>query len=362
MDIFQSTRKYERWLGKRTRLVRPDLEVKHKEMAKDPFAFFRATCYRWGQLWTGLDLHHDAAPVVLSVCDLHVENFGTWRDADGRMVWGVNDFDEACPLPYTWDLVRLAASALLAIAESRLAIDAKAGAEAILRGYEAGLSQGGRPFVLEENHGWLRRLVTGELRDPAEFWKKWSGWETVNGDVPRGAVKALEAMLPERQIAYRIVHRRSGLGSLGRQRWAAIGEWDGGWIAREAKALVPPSPAWCGLAPERIRCAELLDAAVRCRDPWTAVRGRWVVRRLAPHCIRVELGDVPQGQGHELELLEAMGFETANIHLGTPKAAKRIQKHLASRPADWLERAARKMGAAVIRDFEAWRSQPGGSS
>jgi hypothetical protein len=35
------------------------------------------------------------APVVTGVGDLHVENFGTWRDADARLVWGVNDFDEA---------------------------------------------------------------------------------------------------------------------------------------------------------------------------------------------------------------------------------------------------------------------------
>ena len=48
---------------------------------------------------------------MLAVGDLHVENFGTWRDADGRLCWGINDFDEADRLPYTNDLVRLAASA-----------------------------------------------------------------------------------------------------------------------------------------------------------------------------------------------------------------------------------------------------------
>src|SRR5260370_32652719 len=47
---------------------------------------------------------------VLAVGDLHVENFGTWRDAEGRLTWGVNDFDEAYPLPYTIDLARLATS------------------------------------------------------------------------------------------------------------------------------------------------------------------------------------------------------------------------------------------------------------
>ena len=59
----------------------------------------------------------DHAPQVLGVGDLHVENFGTWRDAESRLVWGINDFDEACCLPYTHDLVRLAASARFAIEE-----------------------------------------------------------------------------------------------------------------------------------------------------------------------------------------------------------------------------------------------------
>ena len=50
------------------------------------------------------------APQILWVGDLHLENCGTWRDVDGRLVWGVNDFDEAAVMPYVFDLVRLAAS------------------------------------------------------------------------------------------------------------------------------------------------------------------------------------------------------------------------------------------------------------
>ena len=48
---------------------------------------------------------------LLCVGDLHVENFGVWRDAEGRLVWGVNDFDEACEAAFAGDLVRLLASA-----------------------------------------------------------------------------------------------------------------------------------------------------------------------------------------------------------------------------------------------------------
>jgi len=47
---------------------------------------------------------------VLAVGDLDLENFGTWCDSLGRLAWGINDFDEAFPLPYTHDLVRLPAT------------------------------------------------------------------------------------------------------------------------------------------------------------------------------------------------------------------------------------------------------------
>jgi len=61
--------------------------------------FFRATFYRWLQLWPELCADLVKAPPVLGVGDLHIENFGTWRDEEGRLIWGVNDLDEAWPAP-----------------------------------------------------------------------------------------------------------------------------------------------------------------------------------------------------------------------------------------------------------------------
>src|ERR1700722_5411140 len=115
MNIQQATRQYETWLASRVRIVKSDLVTKHELMAQDAFSFLRATFYRWMQLFPELCPKAANAPTVLAVGDLHVENYGTWRDTEGRLVWGINDFDEAFPLPYTVDLVRLAASALLAV-------------------------------------------------------------------------------------------------------------------------------------------------------------------------------------------------------------------------------------------------------
>src|SRR5262245_46073976 len=131
MDFVEATAAYEQWLGDAIDLVPSDLALKHERMAEGVFPFLRATFYRLAELW------HDAHPVlvdavpVLSVADLHLENFGTWRDAEGRLIWGVNDFDEAFELPWTFDLVRLATSARLAIEAEHLCLGARSACDAI---------------------------------------------------------------------------------------------------------------------------------------------------------------------------------------------------------------------------------------
>src|SRR5271169_103293 len=149
MNIIKATHRFEEWLGRHTTLVQADLRLKHQRMAEAPFPFLRATFYRWMQIWPEICPDLAKAPRVLAVGDLHVENFGTWRDVEGRLVWGINDFDEAYEFPYTVDLVRLASSAHLAIKQERLQIGAKDACVAILDGYRKGLSAS-RPIVLAE--------------------------------------------------------------------------------------------------------------------------------------------------------------------------------------------------------------------
>ncbi len=205
------------------------------------------------------------APKVLAVGDLHVENFGTWRDVEGRLVWGINDFDEAYDLPYTVDLVRLAASAHIAIREARLKIGPEDACDAILSGYRRGLETGGLPLVLAEDHPWLRSMVTGILRDPRQYWKKFDALATLKGPVPKSALKAIERLLPERGVQYRIAHRIAGLGSLGRERYVALALYRGARIAREGKALAPSACVWAGLG--NTSRAHLLPADIGSRGP-----------------------------------------------------------------------------------------------
>jgi hypothetical protein len=355
MNVVKATHQFEQWLGQRTDLVKKDLRLKHTSMKAEVFPFLRATYYRWAQVWPKVCPDLAKAPILLAVGDLHVENFGTWRDIEGRLIWGVNDFDEAHPLAYTNDLVRLAVSAHMAAEAGRLPAKKKDICDAILEGYRESLRAEGRPFVLEENHTWLRQIAENELRDPVRFWAKMDALPTLKGEVPISAIDALEHLMPARELAYRLAHRVAGLGSLGHARYVAIAIWNGGKIAREAKALVSSACYWasdCG--PSEILYQTIISRAVRCMDPFVQLRGRWIVRRLSPHCSRIELATL-RVQGEELRLLRAMGWETANIHLGTRSARKAILRHLQKQKGKWLHAATEKMLQAVRDDWKTWQ-------
>jgi uncharacterized protein (DUF2252 family) len=91
--------------------------TKFRKMAADPFAFFRGSaCLFYADMATLEDRWcDDRTSRVWIQGDLHAENFGTYMDGAGRIVFDVNDFDEAYLGHVSWDLRRFAASfALLA--------------------------------------------------------------------------------------------------------------------------------------------------------------------------------------------------------------------------------------------------------
>jgi uncharacterized protein (DUF2252 family) len=354
MDVLESTRRYESWLAREVPLVRADLELKHRRMAETPFLFLRGTFYRWAQQWCDQCPDLASALKVLAVGDLHVENFGTWRDSEGRLIWGVNDFDETVTLPYTQDLVRLATSAILAIEESRLTLSQRSACEAIAAGYAESLRKGGGAAVLAERYRWLRDLAIARLKDQRPFWEHLCALRTARVQ-PGRACRLLRAAMPARGLDVRIVQRQAGLGSLGRVRLVALADWRGGMISREVKPLAPS--AWLWARNERLvapRYGEIISRAVRVADPFLSVHGLWLRRRLAPDSGRIELASLPRGQDED-RLLWMMGWETGNMHLGSPGKAKRILADLQQRKGNWLAKAAARMAGTVERDWRKWR-------
>jgi hypothetical protein len=355
MNVVAATAEYDRWLAQRLRvIVKRDLRRKHREMSEDPFSFLRATFYRWAQVWPQLCTDLTAAPKVLGVGDLHVENFGTWRDGEGRLIWGINDFDEATTLPYTNDLVRLCTSALIAINEARLDTPAPRACDSVLEGYTAALSKGGEPVVLAERNRWLRDLAMGRLKEQRAYWQRLLKLGRTTVPPTAREMKFLRQAMPEKHLPFRVAHRQAGLGSLGRQRYTALAHWRGGTIAREAKALTTSAWWWSTGKSPPIQYSQIMSRAVRVADPFLQVHEGWIVRRLAPDCSRIEMKHLA-GVQDECRLLWMMGWETGNVHLGDSRQRDAIRRDLRKRQGDWLLRAARAMRNSTIEDWNEWR-------
>jgi hypothetical protein len=350
MDIVEATHAYERWMKRFFDPIVDDLRHKHEQMGENPFVFMRATFYRWAQNWEALPKRVRLAPIVLGVGDAHVENFGTWRDAEGRLIWGVNDFDEAEQVPYTNDLVRLATSAALARLDGQLAISIDRICVAILASYEAALRQSGRAVVLDSGPAWLRKIVIADQGRIERFWGKLLALPNWKGSVP---ARARELLRVGDCKAKRVVHRASGIGSLGRPRLAALYVSDGGYLAREVKARTPSAWLWAhGADVDQDPLPRVWRGAIRSQDPYLSATRRWIVRRLAPDCIRINLADIPK-QRKEALLLTAMGWELANIHLGSTRA-RPVLKHLATLGKRWLPDSSVQMMHTIGFDFGRW--------
>jgi uncharacterized protein (DUF2252 family) len=353
VNIKQATRSYEGWMRSCTIIVESHLRLKHAQMKCDPFMFFRGTFYRWAQLWPVGCADLCNAPQVLAVGDLHVGSFGTW---EGRLSWGVDDFDESYPLPYTNDLVRLAASVKMVIDSETLTIKLGDGCDAILEGYEQALKDGGRPIVLAECQGNLEKLGMSAIKPPRDFWEKLKLRPAVNR-LPREAKRALEKMLPDKNLNYKVVRREAGMGSLGQQRFVAIAEWEGGCVAREAKAMVPSACAWLNgkVGNRQSYYEKAIQSAVRSHDAYQKIVGAWLIRRLSPDSNPIEIDDLPEERDEEA-LLHAMGSEAANVHLGSSLQAKRILKDLHGRKSNWLRSAAKDMAKTMEGEWKEYRN------
>jgi len=335
---------YEKWLRKQCDVVEADLDAKHDRMRKSAFDFLRATYFRWARTIEELCPSVAAAPQALCIGDIHVENYGTWRDADGRLVWGVNDFDEAAIMPYALDILRLATSATLA---PGLNFPVEDVAAAILRGYARGL-ENPRAVLLDEDSLWLRPYVNPTVKGNGKFWMELDA--CLDSKPPERVKTALKGTLPDGSTVLRFATRRKGGGSLGRPRHLVIASWNSGRVVREAKAHVPSAWTWAHETTEvRSRALEAAFGPYRSPDPHLRIEAEFVLRRIAPDSRKIEIDDV-RANGLTEDLLAAMAADLAAVHAASIKIG-RIADDLRRRPDRWLQEATNAMKQAVMRDF-----------
>ncbi|MEV6103826.1 DUF2252 domain-containing protein [Streptomyces sp. NPDC051940] len=227
--------------------------VKFRKMAASAFAFYRGTAclfYADQERAAGSRPFLDERTARVWIHgDLHAENFGTYMDARGRLVFNVNDFDEAYVGPFTWDVQRLAASLALigytkALSDERISGLVRAYAAAYHERIHA-LATGAKadevpPFTLDTARGPLlqalhqARLHTRvslldsmtEIEDYERRFRRGGGAIPLDGPTREKALAAFDAYLatlPDtdriNRDAYRVkdvIGRRGiGIGSAG---------------------------------------------------------------------------------------------------------------------------------------------------
>jgi hypothetical protein len=365
-SIVKSTAAYEAWMRERTDVSEKLLDKKHRKMSDGAFPFLRATFYRWVEQWPAVcpKLAGRDQDVVLAVGDLHVENFGVWRDSRQRLIWGVNDFDDACELPFTSDLVRLATSVTLAASAARIPVTADAVCRFMIGGYKSGLVKAEPIVILADGNAPLTKLTRDTQEEPKKFWEKKldadDNPEVDSRELPRGLEDMFRASFRSgARTTFRRQRSPGGLGSLGRRRFTAVEtSRKGVYDAREAKALVPSALYWLRRQ-DRMpsQTATLLQHALRIPDPYFQVHDRWLIRQLAPDIAKIEMPTNPDDKRLALasDLLRLMGRETANIHLGSFSRVD-LEKRLTELDRDerWFAAATERMTENTRSDHAAW--------
>jgi hypothetical protein len=183
---------------------------------------------------------------------------------------------------------------------------------------------------LERDHKWLRKALTLPDSERRDFWEKFAALPVASKPAPAAYAQALAASLPASCAAYVPKPRAAGTGSLGRPRFIAYTDWQGGPVLREAKAML--QSAWSlahapGIAPSTPRRSP--PAACARRSALSAGR-RCAGRRLSPSSTKIEIDRNPDLLLSP-DMLDLMGFEIGNCHANDP--ASGVGDHQGSRLA-----------------------------
>jgi uncharacterized protein (DUF2252 family) len=228
------------------------LRLKLRKMRADPFTFFRGADELFSRDWPELR-PPDVGPDVLISGDLHLENFGAHRTAEGEFRYDLNDFDEAVVAPCSYDIVRCATSIILASEQWRLKPSQATGmALAYLEKYRGAVLKavetGSVHEIIPHGGGGPIQEILGSTAIAAQAQLlKAKTRRTAHGsprirrtdmvvDVSRKRYDAVAAALeshgqllgkPDAFKVHDVVFRIAGVGSLGVRRYLALVEGAG---------------------------------------------------------------------------------------------------------------------------------------
>lgn len=368
------------------------LAIKYEKMACSAFAFFRGACHRYYERLPRESLTKDAPPGW--ICgDLHFENFGSFK-GDNRLVYfDINDFDETCLAPITWDLVRFQASLMLGAPALRIG---QARAKSLARGWLAQYAtclESGKPQWIE------RATARGVVGDLLESLRHRRQRKLLDERAPRkrkrrrlrlcgedvDSIKALPASGDTKELAtaierfgrargdtkaFRVLavaDRVAGTGSLGLERFVILVRGHGGRKGRNIllDAKTPPGsapastspcqqPRWRSEAERVVTLQRRLQATSPAQLAILEVGSRsCVLRELMPSEDRVKLSEAT-ASGLE-RALEDMAQVVAWAHLrgaGRQGSAAVDEMIAFAREREWQD-SATALAVTTARDIEA---------
>ena len=160
-----------------TRIARQpeDAADKFDKLAGDVFSFFRGTALLFYRDLAGEDAW---MPTVLTLGDVHPENFGVMGSTDDSPIFGPKDFDEAYYAPFTWDLKRGATGFLVAARSEGIGKALRRTiACAFVGGYTGGIeefaregTESDRQLRIDNSPPLVRALIEEGLEDPRSVW------------------------------------------------------------------------------------------------------------------------------------------------------------------------------------------------
>ncbi len=334
-------------------------------MTASPFGLLRGSFHLFVMDWveggeTDL-LGSSRASQQPIVGDLHLENFGAFRAADGRYVFDINDFDETGPGSPAIDLCRLATSIVLADEKHGVARAAArivdmvsaylAGARTLdlraidktVKNLPAAVTQVLQVAEDSSRPEWLAARVEGP--PGARKFKQNEKYTPITDEAQRAAITAgvrefargVAARLPEvaswataapvLDIAVRI----AGTGSLGRLRYAVLlsGKNDkvGKELILELKEAIPSSLTPNDTEDQAVRVIETMRALQGDSPAYLGVAhvgGRsFAVRELSPMEGKISSADLQPSQLDELAPM--LGSVLGRLHRrGSPMLGSRL--------------------------------------
>jgi uncharacterized protein (DUF2252 family) len=337
---------------------------KFRKMAGSAFAFYRGSAALFYRDVARDDdpFANDQTSRVWIQGDLHANNFGTYMNSAGMLVFDVNDFDESYVGPFTWDLKRLAASlALLGYEKALSDRDIRTMIETVARSYAKqvalfaeGKAESDFALTLATTDGVLRdvlgvarlqtRLALLEQSTVIEAYDRKFGPDAsmrrLDSDTQAEVQEAFQAYLDsiprskrDRRLSYRmkdvVARRGMGIGSAGLPSFNALLEGHSQALENDIivymKQATVAAPS-LAVRDERIKSyfkndAERTVVSQRAlqayADPWlgnTTVFGKgYLVAEASPYTMDLDWSDINHVD-QIVQVLNYLGQAVAKIH------------------------------------------------